>query len=313
MALLILFSQCGGPDPGIPDNILKIPVSLEITRFDSIFNRATPADLPALKEAYPYLFPEQFEDSVWISTMDDTLQVQLREAVGASFANFRPYAFELELFFKHVAYYFPQAPVPKVLTITSNVDYRNRVILTDSILLIGLDNYLGPEHEFYEGLANYIAKELDPGYMISDVAAEFNRREIPLPADRSFIARMVYHGKGLYLKDRLMPLAPDSVKIKYTEAELAWARENENQIWRFFIEGELLYSTDSKLGPRFLDPAPFSKFGLLLDNESPGRIGQFIGWQIVRAYMEKNDIGLPELLATPGEAIFRDSNYKPKK
>ncbi len=311
--LLVLISQCGGPEPGIPENIRKIPVSLQVTRFDSIFNRATPADLPALKAEYPYLFPEQYEDSVWISTMNDTLQIELREAVGTSFADFQPYEAELELFFKHVAYYFPGTPLPKVLTVTSNVDYRNRVILTDSILLIGLDNYLGPEHEFYEGLANYIATELDPAFIVSDVADEFNRRIVPPPADRSFVSRMVYYGKGLYLKDRLMPLAPDSVKIRYSDSELAWARENEDQIWRYFIEGELLYSTDSKLGPRFLDPAPFSKFGLLLDNESPGRIGQFIGWQIVRAYMEKNNPGLPELLATPEEELFRASNYKPQK
>ncbi|MGB5316980.1 MAG: gliding motility lipoprotein GldB [Robiginitalea sp.] len=314
IVLLILYTQCAGPQPGIPEEILEIPVSLETTRFDLLFDASGPEDLPTLKRTYPYLFPEQFPDSIWIATMADTLQQQLRKEVKASFPDFRPYETELELFFKHVAYYFPQAPLPgKVFTITSNVDYKNKVILTDTLLLIGLDNYLGPDHKFYEGLPNFVAKELDPAFMISDVAGDFCEKMVPLATDRSFIAQMVYYGKGLYLKDQLMPLAEDSVKIKYSAAELQWARDNENQVWRYFIERELLYSTDKKLGPRFLQPAPFSKFGLVLDNDSPGRIGQYIGWQIVRSFMEQNEMELRELLAIPEEELFKESNYKPRK
>ncbi|MGB5652756.1 MAG: gliding motility lipoprotein GldB [Robiginitalea sp.] len=314
IVLLILYTQCAGPQPGIPEEILEIPVSLETTRFDLLFDASGPEDLPTLKRTYPYLFPEQFPDSIWIATMADTLQQQLRKEVKASFPDFRPYETELELFFKHVAYFFPQTPLPgKVFTITSNVDYKNKVILTDTLLLIGLDNYLGPDHKFYEGLPNFVAKELDPAFMISDVAGDFCEKMVPLATDRSFIAQMVYYGKGLYLKDQLMPLAEDSVKIKYSAAELQWARDNENQVWRYFIERELLYSTDKKLGPRFLQPAPFSKFGLVLDNDSPGRIGQYIGWQIVRSFMEQNEMELRELLAIPEEELFKESNYKPRK
>ena len=313
IVMIILLIQCAGPEPGIEEAVLNTPISLQVTRFDLDFGASAPEDLPRLKADYPYLFPQQFPDSVWISTMSDTLQRQLREEVRKSFSDFRPYEMELELYFKHVAYYFPQAPIPGVLTVTSNVDYKNRVILTDSLLLIGLDNYLGPDHPFYEGLPNFVSKELDPAFMVSDVAEAFNQKSVPPPGDRSFIAQMVYYGKGLYLKDRMMPLAADSVKIKYSDSELEWAKANENQVWRYFIERELLYSTDKILGPRFLDPAPFSKFGLLLDNESPGRIGQYMGWQIVRAFMEKKELELSELLAFPEEELFRESNYKPQK
>ena len=314
IVLLILYTQCAGPQPQVSEEILKIPVSLETIRFDLLFDASGPEDLPTLKRTYPYLFPEQFPDSVWIETMSDTLQQQLRKEVKASFPDFEPYETELELFFKHVAFYFPQAPLPeKVLTITSNVDYKNKVILTDSLLVIGLDNYLGPDHKFYEGLPNFVAKELDAAFMTTDVADDFCENAVPRPTDRSFLAQMVHCGKGLYLKDKLMPLAADSVKIKYSAAEMQWARDNENQVWRYFIERELLYSTDKKLEPRFLQPAPFSKFGLVLDNESPGRIGQYIGWQIVRSFMEQNEMEPQELLAIPEEELFKESNYKPRK
>lgn len=292
---------------------MNTPVTLEVSRFDQAFDRMAPGELPALKAQYPYLFPEQYPDSVWLAKQGDTLQQQLRAEVARAFPDFAPYQASLELFYKHLKYTFPSARIPRVVTLTSEVDYENRVLLADSLLLIGLDNYLGADHEFYRGFNRYIAEELDPAYLVSDVAATYARSLVPYPRERSLVAQMVYHGKLLYLKDRLLPLEPDSVKIGYTGGQLAWARANEGQIWRYFIERELLYSTDRELGPRFLDPAPFSKFQLQLDNESPGRIGRYIGWQIVRSFMEKNDIALQDLLAMPGEALFRESNYKPPK
>jgi uncharacterized protein YjaZ len=88
---------------------------------------------------------------------------------------------------------------------------------------------------------------------------------------------------------------------------------NEEQIWRYFIERELLYSTENGLDARFLAPAPFSKFRLELDSESPDRLGSYVGWQIVRAFMAKNSVTLQQLINLPAEEVFKQSNYKPKK
>ncbi len=311
--VLMLVGGCGDPEPRISEEVLQIPAEVEVVRFDRVFDSMQPEGLPQVKKQFPYLFPEQYADSVWLLKKSDTLQQQLRDEVHRAFPDFAPYQADLELFFKHARYYFPGTPAPRVVTLTTDVDYENRVVLADTLLLIGLDNYLGPGHEFYGNLSRYIAAGLDPALLVSDVGSAFARKVVPPPGSRSFIAQMVYYGKGLYLKDRLMPLAPDSVKIGYSDAELQWARANESQIWRYFIERELLYSTDKDLAGRFLDPAPFSKFRLELDNESPGRIGRYMGWQIVRSFMEQNDLSLQEMLEIPGETLFKRSKYKPPK
>ena len=101
--------------------------------------------------------------------------------------------------------------------------------------------------------------------------------------------------------------------IGYSDEHWAWAEANQTEIWRNFIENELLYSTDGDLERRFLDPAPFSKFGLELDNESPGRIGRYIGWKIVQAYMDRNEVSLQEMIDLPPVKMFKASRYKPKK
>ena len=265
-------------------------------RFDKQFAEANPGDIPALKNEFPYLFPEQYADSIWIAKLNDTLQMELYSEVNAEFSNFNKEKADLELFFKHVLYYFPNYKVPKVIAVISDVDYTNRVIFADTLLFIGLDNYLGKDHRFYRGIDRYIAAGLDKDYLISDVASAFSKTRVRFPSDRTFLGQMIYYGKELYLKDRLMPLATDAQKIAYSQEELEWARANEEQIWRYFIEREILYSTDNMLAPRFLDPAPFSKFRLELDNESPGRLGRYMGWQIVRAFMNNNEVKLNQLL-----------------
>ena len=294
--------------------INAVEIDFEVYRFDQEFAQAQPQDIKGLQKKYPYLFPQQFSDSVWIATLTDTLQLALQHASDSVFQDFEPTKLDLKSLFKHIKYYFPKYTAPNAITLVSYVDYNNRVVLSDSLLLIGLQNYLGPDHEFYAGLANYIAKGLDKQFLVSDVASAFAKKVNPYPRNRTFLSRMVYYGKELYVKDKLLAAATDAQKLGYTSDEFDWAQENEEQIWRFFIENELLYSTDSKLDRRFLDPAPFSKFGLELDSESPGRLGRYLGWQIVRAYAEKNEeVSLIQVLDLPADELFKQSNYKPKR
>ncbi len=310
--LILIFSGCAD-EKVIPSEILDQPVELQIRRFDKEFARVDAGSLPSLKERYPFLFPPQYPDSIWLAKLKDTIQLELRQAVDSAYSDLGPHEEELTLLFKHVAYYFPQYPIPDLITLTTDVDYENRIILTDSLLLIGLDNYLGKEHRFYAGIDRYIAKGLDSKYLESDIVSAIAKRVVSYPQDRTFLSQMIYYGKELYLKDLLLPRQTDGQKIGYDEEEMAWAQANEEQIWRYFIEREMLYSTDSKLGPRFLDPAPFSKFRLELDNESPGRLGRYMGWQIVRAFMERTKTPPNKLWAMPAETVFKESNYKPQK
>lgn len=292
----------------------KIPVALKLSRFDLEFANAAPSDISNLKSTYPYLFSQQYSDSVWIAKLTDTLQLELQKEVKENIKDFSDQQDALVSLFKHIKYYFPTFETPHVVTIISDVQYENRVVLTDSLLLIGLDNYLGSDHKFYAGLPNYVAQNLDKQYLASDVASAFAKTINRYPRNRTFLSRMLYYGKELHLKDKLLPNTIDFQRINYTPEEMEWAKANEQQIWRYFVEGELLYSTDSKLDRRFLDPAPFSKFQLQLDSESPGRLGRYLGWQIIRAFSEKNpNVTLLELLDMTADDIFKQSNYKPKK
>lgn len=294
--------------------IAQIPVKVDVIRFDQKFAQATEENLEELKNEFPYFFPKEIPDSIWIEQINDTLQQELNREVAKTFPNFERTKDEIRQFFQHLKYYFPKFSEPQIITLTSEVDYQNRVIATDSLLLISLDVYLGSTHEFYHGIYDYIRKDFEKDLIVSDIAEEYIKQLIPRPESRTFLAQMIYHGKILYLKDMLIPFKTDAQKIKYTEDQLVWAKENEANIWVYFVEKELLYQTDSRLKNRFIDLAPFSKFYLKLDRESPPQLGRWLGWQIVRQYMKKNqEVDLHEMLKTDAHTIFDKSNYKPEK
>ena len=311
-SFLCMLISCADEDQR-EEEIGQIPVEVKISRFDKRFAGATADSLPALKMDFPFLFPKQYPDSVWVQKMNDTIQVELNEAVADKFPDLSDTQDELEQLFQHIKYYFPKSNLPEVITLTSDVDYRNQVIWTEEVVLIALDTYLGDDHPLYVGIQDFIRKNFNREQIVTDVASAFAETKIEEPASRTFLASMIYYGKILYLKDLLVPFKSEAEKMGYTDKELKWAKANEDQIWRYFVEKELLYSTDSQLGPRFLFPAPFSKFYLELDQEAPARLGQFIGWQIVRQYMDKNEVSLKEMLQSNEETLFNKSTYKPSK
>lgn len=289
-----------------------IPVALEVVRFDKIFFETEPKDLAKVKKEFPFFFPAGNDDAVWLEKMQNPLWRELYTEVQKKFSNFDSYKTQLESTFKEIKHYFPKTKTPKVFTVISEMDYNNKVIYADSLLIISLEMYLGKEHKFYQ-FSEYIKQNFEPQQLLPDVVASFAKSQIPPSAEKSFLAAMIYSGKELYLKDVLLPDYNDADKIGYTPKQLIWCQENEGYMWRYFIEDQLLYNDDPKLIPRFISPAPFSKFYLEIDNESPGRVGAWIGWQIVRSYMKNNEVSLPQLLHTSAKEIFEKSKYKPKK
>ncbi len=307
-----LFISCNDEN-NIEKEIEKIPMNVQIDRFDKVFGDAEPEDLPRLKADFPKFFPKEVNDSIWVEKLTDTLQDELENEVLKAFPDNNELEAVLLPLFQHIKYYFPKFSAPKVVTLVSYVDYQNKVILADSMLVVGLDTYLGSDHYFYQDIDRYIAQEMKASQIGPDVADVYARKFVAPPRERSLLGQMIYYGKKLYLEDLWLPTISDAEKIGYTEEELKWAKENEVEMWRYFIEKELLYSTDPKLGSRFINPAPFSKFYLEIDNDSPGMIGRYLGWQIVRGYMKNNKVDVQQLMILDANEIFTNSKYKPKK
>lgn len=292
--------------------IEKIPVTLKVVRFDKLFFETQPQNLGDLKSQFPYFFPMGNDDSVWLEKMQNPQWRELYSEVQKKYSNFQPIENELTILFKRIKYNFPETKIPKIITIISEMDYNNKVIYTDSLVVVSLEMYLGKEHKFYQ-FPNYLKQNFEQKQILPDVVSSFSIPKIATATDRHLLSQMIYFGKQLYLKDLLLPDYADADKIGYTAEQIKWCEENESYMWRYFLEKELLYSDEQKLNNRFINQAPFSKFYLEIDNESPGRVGTWIGWQMVRSFVKNNHVPLAEMLKMNAKEIFEKSKYKPKK
>ncbi|AZJ33548.1 protein involved in gliding motility GldB [Tenacibaculum mesophilum] len=313
VALVFISFSCKNEESNKLDvDVSNISVNVNLERFDVDFYTTKTNELTKTKEKYPMLFPPQ-PDSVWINKINNKDEQELFTETQKVFSDVEEEKEQLISLFKHVKYYNPRFVSPKVITMLTNIDYNNRIVYTDSLLLVSLDAYLGEKHEFYNDYPAYVKQNNTKKHIVVDVAKAIVGKQMLPSMARSFIDKMIYRGKKMYLLDAYLPNVADAVKIGYSQKKLEWAESNEEQIWMYFIEKDLLYSTSKDVDKRFLDLAPFSKFYMEEDSQSPGRIGEWIGWQIVSSYMQKNDVSLHQLLQTSEEEIFKNSRYKPKR
>ena len=286
---------------------------LKIERFEKVFYESDSISLKEVKEKYPFFFPSNFSNEVWISRLNDPIQREIYNEILYQYDDLSFLQSQITKFLENNDKYFDSVLKPRLITINTDVDYRNRIILADSILLIGLVNYLGEDHRFYQGIPTYIKENLNQQNIISDIASQYANKLIPQLDNYTFLDKIIYHGKILYYKDISLIGVSDKYKIGYSKKKIDWAIENEYFVWTYFIENSILFDPDNKLNNRFINNAPFSKFYLENDKDSSEMIGKFIGWQIVKSFMKNNNISFKEMIELKPINIYNKSKYKPKK
>jgi hypothetical protein len=207
---------------------------------------------------------------------------------------------------------FPQQTVPQVVGVITGFAQANA--LTDSSIVVGLDMFLGSGYKFYptvQRINTYQRHRLTPDYIVpnsvqllaEDVVGKGN-------FTNNLLENMVHQGKILYVCKALQPRTPDSIILGYTSRQTQWTVNSEGSVWAYMVENELIYSTQQLVIAKFMNDAPFTAG---LPKASPGRLGRFVGWQMVKSYMERNPTTtLPQLLGLSAEKILSASGYKPQ-
>jgi hypothetical protein len=99
--------------------------------------------------------------------------------------------------------------------------------------------------------------------------------------------------------------------MHYTASDLAGAKKNMDLIWYRLVEDKVLYNTTNTIKQRYLSERPKT---IEVGPECPGRIGQWMGWQIINSYMQNNDVPLPELMQNAqADVLFKQSKFNPRK
>lgn len=309
---IFFFLSCSKERQNSPD-LNGINSDPKIIRFEQLFYASSADELPELKAQFPYLFPAGNADSVWVSKIEDEDEQYLYSETQKQYADFSNQRSRLESLFNHIKYYFPSFEEPRIITMVTQLDYNNKVIYADSLLFVGLDLYLGEGHEVYADFPDYVKQNYHKDHLIVDVADAIVRPLLRPSENNSFVSGMVQEGKRLEILSLLLPDLSKEEIIGYSKEQWEWAEMSEGNIWKYFVQNELLYSTDPELTRRFIEEAPFSKFYLEVDRDSPGRIGSWFGWRIADAYWSNVDPGMRGLITVDNEELFKRSKYKPAK
>lgn len=244
----------------------------------------------------------------------DPLNRELAERCAEKYHDITFLRSGLARLFKECDSYFAGFRYPVVYTYVSGLLYEMPVQYVDSVMIIGLDMFLGRDFEPYRaiGLPGYMTRRMEKEDILPECAKQVAIYHLPMnPELKTLLDNMILEGKVLYAMDLLLPGTPDSLKIGYTSAQMEWCRGNEKSIWRMMIDKELLYSSDPRTISKFMQDGPFTTG---MPDGAPAMLGKYIGWQIVRSYMDKHDIALSELFnSTDSQIILNSSGYKPKK
>jgi len=299
------------------------PVKVKIHRYEqALFQldaNALQKGLPGLQPDFSFFLGENYLAPENLSRLNgyvsDTLIRSLYQATQIAYPQLDSLETSLGVALANYQQAFPAKKLPKVYTYVSGLDYENPVRAVDSVLLVALDMYLGQSSRFYQQLGIPAYKTL--GLERTNIAADCMKQlAFPLirdsKRDKTLLDWMVMQGKVLYFLDATLPEGQDAYKITYKPEQIKWCYENEKLIWSFLISQKLLFRTDRQYVQDFIADAPFTKG---FSKESPGRIGVWTGWQIVRAYMAKNEgVSLQQLFDNEdSQKILKDSGYKPGK
>ena len=239
--------------------------------------------------------------------------VKLRQETAAAFPDSAGLRRELATMFGRVQYYFPTFKTPPVAATYVSGLLGKDIFVNDSLLVLSLDWYAGPKASYRPDLPGYMLRRYRPANLLptlaTAVAGKYIPRKLTAP---SVLDEMISQGKRLYFAGQVLPCAPDSLLMGYTGKELTGLKFNEAKVWGHFLERNLLYATTPFLIQKYVAERPNVPE---IDATCPGRVGQWVGLQIIRKYMaEHPEVTLAKLMAQPdAQRILNDSHYRPKK
>ncbi|MCX6235864.1 MAG: hypothetical protein NT175_14300 [Bacteroidetes bacterium] len=321
---LILVIACNHQNKSWKDpDISGVPISdVMIKRYEkalfTIDKKQLKTELLKIAGDYQVFLKGDLDDTLNLLQLSnyitDPLLISIYDTTIERYPDMKDTEKQLTTAFRYYIYYFPEKPVPHVYTFISGLDYEIPAIFLDTALLIAIDMYLGQDYKPYGelGLPAYMISRFSEKYLVSDCMNEIAASLMQnTPCGNSMLDQMVYEGKRLMLLDAFLPQVADDIKIKYTPEQLEWCRKNEANLWKFIIENELLYSTDIQVINKFFVDGPFTH-GF---ESSPPRLGAWLGWQIIRSYMEKQkDVNMKTLLdEADAQKILTTSRYKPRR
>ncbi len=318
----LVINACSSAEECIeaPD-ISQISMDVKVERLEKeLFSAESESEIKNLLEQHPVVTQrflmnnnQAAEDSALVSWLFELINNPhidtLYNDSQAVFGDLESLTNEFEKAFQYLKYYYPSFEPPAINTLITGMS--SDLYVSDSLIVIGLDLFQGADAQYRPQVYNYMLRRYQPDYIVPNcllfLSSKWNATD---PTDESMLAEMIYYGKSYHLAKQLMPCTADSVLMGYSSEDMELLAEGEETIWKYFIDNQLLYETSHLEKERYLNERPAT---VEIHNDVPGRIGRWVGWQIIRSFEKNNpEVTLQELMKMKdAEEIFRRAKYRP--
>lgn len=319
-SIALLISSCAN-DP-LDVDASDVKVNIGFVNMDSIWAKSNGRDFLKADADFRARIPEMYEyelgyclrvgrisDTALINSLtqfkNDPFMSRVGKAIKREFKDLSSVKTELLDGFRHIKYHLPSAKLP------SNIVFMNSVFTSSAFssqkeIGIGLERYLGEKSAVIEDLPNdmfftWIKEGMDRRYLVRDAFSSWIMTHYIPETDGNLAEQIIRWGKILYLTEAAIPDAPESIIPRYSEEDYNWALENEYSLWKYLVDQKMLFKIDELNKTNLLNEGPFTPG---LPEKGPDRLGQFLGWRMVRKYMEVKDITVEELMNVPYTEII---------
>lgn len=318
--LLFLFSCKNDP---LKIDSSKVKVSIDYYNMDSVFVHSKKADLlkwnktfkKEIREAYEFELGMALrigipEDSVIIRNIllfaNDPGMMLFEKQIQKKFTDLETRHRKIKLGFQNLKFHLKNIKIPSAI-VYANTCFQSSAFSTQSEIIIGLERYLGPKEPLIQQLPrdvffDWIKEGMEEKYLERDAICSWIMSNVVSMKEANLAENIVNWGKILYFTEAAFPNSQEEIIIRYSASDFKWAKENEFSLWSFLVKEKMLFRINETESINMLAPGPFT---VGLPEKGPDRLGQFLGWQMVRNYMNKNDISLLELKNTPYNKILQ--------
>ena len=316
---IVLISSCS--EPKLIIDVSQNNVKLTFKHYEKgLFNinrEEIEKSLDELAKNYPAFINGNYKDPSKIfqlnSYLNNKLNVILYKDWEERIGSYNQFHNDLNTAFSHYNYYFPDDSLPTIYTYISGINYEEPIVITPKEIIIGIDLFYGKDYDYYSQfqIPNYISQTFRKEYVAPKVMRNLAKHKFAaFLKGETMLENMISLGKIEYFIEAMMPTMMDSARFQFTTKQMVWCYSHEKSFWKHLTMKKHLFSKDYHTYKKFLQPGPFVSS---LERDSPGRAGIFIGYRIVKDFMDKNPkVTLQELMKnTDFTTIFKASKYNP--
>lgn len=315
---LIVFSSCsgdGGKGGRLADEYIKVyrydRLEYEAAMFNSMlamqrmnteWSHATrllmeevlelgPVDQPDINEK----FCAYFNDSVLVTLMKD---------VDSEYSDMSDIEDELTAGFRELKKSLPAISVPRIYSQISALNQS--VVVSDSLLGISLDKYLGADYSlyrryYYPNQRRFMSRDR----IVPDCFTFYLLGQYPFrweEGHRALFDLLIHRGMVAWVVDKILDSdKPGKMSLGYTDEELKWCKKHKDELWKWMAERHLLLSTDPMVIRSYISSDVTVRWK---DCQLPPSIGVWMGLTLMDEYIENHkDMSWDALLS---RADFRE-------